>query len=277
MTKFRKKQKALYSIMKFFIIFGAVFLFVYIGVKPYVADFNTTLATVFAYFCDALVIIVMILVFMYYSKYGKIDSFLTSVENEINDYGYYISSRLESTAEEYIDIVKNDIKNSGYSINTDYSLGDFDVDFKAVKRKEFFYMVSIGDLDKNDVVAYIDSVINDIVVNNLKRKGNAVICFVTDKAQESAIELSKMITPVGKKGQLKVGVAIVEPTTKNTYFLGNVQSKCSKMIANFVMNCDLPIKETYIHKDKLPYQHKLAEKMEGFSLTDYNSGKFYIH
>lgn len=277
MTDFRKKQKTLYNIMKFCTIFGAVFLFVYIGAKPYIVELSTALATAFAYICDAVVILIMILVFLYYSKYGKVDSFLTSVENEINDNGYYISSREQSTLNEYVDAVKNDLSESGFSINTAYSLGDFDAEVKAVKRKEFFYIVSVNELDRNDVIAYIDSVINDITVKNLKRKGNAVICFVTDKAQDSAIELSKMITPVGKKGQLKVAVAIIEPESNNTYFLGTPQSKCQQMIANYVMNCDLPIKEKYIHKDKLPYQHKLAEKMEGFNLKDYSSGKFYIH
>lgn len=277
MTNFRKKQKVLYNLMKYSAIIGAVFLFVYIGAKPYVVQFSALLATVLTYVCDAIVVLIMILVFLYYSKYGKVDSFLTSAENEINDNGYYISSRTQSTCDEYINVVADDLKDSGYSINTEYSLGDFYVNVRAVKRKEYFYIVSIDDLDKNDVVAYIDSVINDITVKNLKRKGNAVICFVTDKAQDSAIMLSKMITPVGKKAQLKVAVAIIEPSSKNTYFLGTPQTKCQQMIANFVMNCDSPIKEKYIHKDKLPYQFELAEKMESFNMKDFNTGQFYIH
>ncbi|MDE6019383.1 MAG: hypothetical protein K2H01_00075, partial [Ruminococcus sp.] len=65
-------------------------------------------------------------------------------------------------------------------------------------------------------------------------------------------------------------------STGNVYFLGNVQTKCQQMIANFVMNCDLPIKEQYIHKDKLQFQYDLAEKMKDFNLKDFKNDNFFI-
>ena len=48
------------------------------------------------------------------------------------------------------------------------------------------------------------------------------------------------------------------------------------MIANYVMNCEIPIKDDFIVKDKLPYQARLEEKMKEFNLKDFNNGSFYI-
>ncbi|MCM1285634.1 MAG: hypothetical protein NC213_02450 [Acetobacter sp.] len=277
MNEIRKKQRKLYKIMKVVTIVGAIYLFVYIGIQPYVADASQLAARICGYISDAAVIAVLVLVFMYYSKYGKADNFLKSAENEINDNGYYFTARAENTAADFIEAVSDDLSSCGYSVSKKVALEDFEADVKAVKSKEFFYAVNIDNVDSNDVVAYIDCVINDIVVKNLKRKGNAVILFVTDKADESAIALSKMITPVGKKEQLKVAVAIAEPKSKNVYFLGNVQTKCQQIIVNFVMNCDIPLKDEFIHKDKLPFQYALAEKMKDFTLEDYKAGNFYLH
>ncbi len=119
--------------------------------------------------------------------------------------------------------------------------------------------------------------ITDITVNSLKRKGNAVLCLTTDKAEEDAISLSKMITPLGKKEQLKIALAICEPGTGKVYFLGNVQTKCQQMIANFVMNCDVPIKDKYICRDKLQFQLDLAERMKNLTLKDIKSDYFSVH
>lgn len=277
MKKTRLKQRKRFAVLKGLVIFSAVFIFVYIGVQPYVADFNSTLATVFSIICDVMVVAVLIAVFLYYSGYGKCDSFLNQVENEINDSGYYITARKENTIESYADAVTEDLKSNGYSVTTDLEINEFDFNVKAINGKSYFYTAAVDNVDKNDIVAYIDAVINDLTVQNLKRKGNAVICFITDSAEESAVALSKMITPIGKKEQLKIALAICETDTGRVYFLGNVQTKCQQMIANFAMNCDVPINNKYIGGEKLPFQYDLEEKMKSFTVKDYKNGNFYIH
>lgn len=263
--------------MKISSIFGAVFLFVYIGIQPYVAECSQLVATICSYACDIIVIAVLCLLFFYYSKYGKADGFLTSVENEINDAGYYISAREENSIEAYSSVILDDLSECGYSINKNIEIYDFEFYLKTNKGNEHFYIANVNNLDKNDVLAYLESVINDITINSLKRKGNVVLCIVTDNAKEDAISLSKMITPLGKKEKIKIAIAICETATGRVYFLGNVQTKCQQMIANFVMNCDVPIKDQYIGKEKLQFQFDIKEKMKNFNITDFKNGNFYVH
>ncbi len=277
MNEIRKKQKKLYKIMKALVIFGAAFIFIFIGLQPTIKAYNPLLATVLMYVCDAVVVAVLVLLFSYYSKYGKCDSIMTTIENEINDNGYYLTSRKERENNSYIDAVYQDLKNCGYSMNKDVEIADFDFSFKAMKKKEYFYCADVDGLDKNDVLAYLDTVITDVTVNSLKRKGNGVLCLITDKAEDDAISLSKMITPLGKKEQLKIAIAICELSTGRVYFLGNNETKCQQMIANFVMNCDVPIKEQYICRDKLPFQLDLAEKVKELTLKDIKSDYFSVH
>lgn len=277
MNEIRKKQKKLYKIMKALVIFGAAFIFIFIGLQPTIKAYNQLLATVLMYVCDAVVVAVLIFLFSYYSKYGKCDSIMTAIENEINDNGYYLTSRKERENNSYIDAVYHDLKNCGYSMNKDVEIADFEFSFKAMKKKEYFYCADVDGLDKNDVLAYLDTVITDITVNSLKRKGNGVLCLITDKAEDDAISLSKMITPLGKKEQLKIAIAICELSTGRVYFLGNTETKCQQMIANFVMNCDVPIKEQYICRDKLPFQLDLAEKVKELTLKDIKSDYFSVH
>lgn len=277
MREFRKKQKRLYNLMKAIIIVGAAAIFVYIGAKPYVEDVSNTAAMICNYVCDALVIIIMVVLFTYFSKYGKSDSFLTSIENELSDMGYYLTSRSEKETVSYTNAMLEDFKNCGYMLNSNVEINEFEFDFKAEKKKEFFYCISLDDVDRNDVLAYLDCVIYDITVKNLKRKGNAVLCFITDKAEDDAIALSKMITPLGKKEQIKIAVAICEVSSGRVYFLGNVKTKCQQLIANFVMNCDVPIKEQYIGKERLPFQDELEEKMKSFNIKDFKAGTFNAH
>lgn len=277
MREFRKKQKKLYAILKTLVIFSASYIFIYIGVKPFIEALGTVWATVFAYISDILAVSVISVLFVYYSKYGKSDSFLASVENELSDAGYYFTSREQKEEKEYSNAVYDDLKNCGYSMNKNIEINDLDFDFKAVKHREFFYCTCVEKLDRNDIIAYIDSVIFDITVKGLKRKGNAVICFLTDNAQDDAVALSKMITPLGKKEQLKIALAVCEPSSKRVYFLGNCKTKCQQMIANFVMNCDLPIKEQYISTEKLPFQDELEEKMKSFNINDFKNGRFSAH
>ena len=277
MKKTRLKQRKRFAVLKALIIFSAVFIFVYIGVQPYVKDYSSTLASAFSIICDVMVVVVLIAVFLYYSGYGKCDAFLNQVENEINDSGYYLTSRQENTLEGYANAVTEDLQNCGYSVNTDLEINEFDFNVKAVNGKNYFYSATVNNVDKNDVVAYIDAVINDLTVQNLKRKGNVVICFFTDKAEESAVALSKMITPIGKKEHIKIALAICEVNSGKVYFLGNNETKCQQMIANFVMNCDVPINSKYIGNEKLPFQYELEEKMKAFTVKDYKNGNFYIH
>lgn len=277
MNKVRLKQKRLFKIMKALVIIGAIFFFVYIGVKPYIESMNTTLGLILNYFADALVVIILIFLFMYYSKYGKCASYLSSIEDEINDYGYYLTSREEKNTDEYIKAMTDDLSCCGYSINTKYESNELTFDVKASKKKEFFYIVNVDDADRNDVLAYLDVVIQDITIKNLKKRGDAVICFITNKADDSAISLSKMITPIGKKEQLKIAIAICEPSSGNVYFLGNDDSKNKRMIANFVMNCEVPIKDKFIHKDKLQFQYDIENKMEEFTIKAFEKGEFTVH
>ncbi|MCH5320402.1 MAG: hypothetical protein J1E36_01470 [Eubacterium sp.] len=277
MREFRKKQKRLYALLKTSVIISAVFLLVYIGVQPYVAKLSDLAAVICNYICDFLVIGVLVLVFMYYSKYGKCDSFLSSVENEISDAGYYLTSRSEKERSEYISSMYDDLQCCKYSMSKNIEITEFDFEFKALKKKEFFYAASIDNVDRNDVLAYLDSVIYDITVQNIFRKGDAVLCIVTDKAQDDAIALSKMVTPLGKKEQLKIAIAICEISSGRVYFLGNVKTKCQQMIANFVMNCDLPIKEQYIGKERLPFQDELEDRMKSFNIKDFKAGNFTVH
>lgn len=277
MNEIRKKQKKLYKIMKALVIFGAAFIFIFIGLQPTIKAYNQLLATVLMYVCDAVVVAVLIFLFSYYSKYGKCDNIMTAIENEINDNGYYLTSRKERENNSYIDAVYHDLKNCGYSMNKDVEIADFEFSFKAMKKKEYFYCADVDGLDKNDVLAYLDTVITDVTVNSLKRKGNGVLCLITDMAEDDAISLSKMITPLGKKEQLKIAIAICELSTGRVYFLGNTETKCQQMIANFVMNCDVPIKEQYICRDKLPFQLDLAEKVKELTLKDIKSDYFSVH
>lgn len=263
--------------MKAITIIGAAAIFVYIGAKPYVEDVSNTAAMICNYVCDALVIIIMVVLFTYFSKYGKSDSFLTSIENELSDTGYYLTSRSEKETVSYTNAMLEDFKSCGYMLNSNIEINEFEFDFKAEKKKEFFYCISLDDVDRNDVLAYLDCVIYDITVKNLKRKGNAVLCFITDKAEDDAIALSKMITPLGKKEQIKIAVAICEVSSGRVYFLGNVKTKCQQLTANFVMNCDVPIKEQYIGKERLPFQDKLEEKMKSFNIKDFKAGTFNAH
>lgn len=277
MTEIRKKQKILYKIMKALIIFTASLLIVFIGAQPYVKAYDELLAICINYFCDACVVFSLIVIFVYYSKYGKCDYILSCAEDEINDAGCYLTSRDENSGISYIDQITQDLQNCGFSINTNVECIDFTFDARCFKRSEYFYIASIDSLDENDVKAYLDEAINDITAKSLKRKGDAVVCFITDIAYESAVKLSKMITPIGRKNQLKIAIAILEKDTGRVYFNGYKDTKCKKMIANYVMNCNIPIKDKYIIADKLPYQYELKNRLDKLTLKEIKSDNFYIH
>lgn len=277
MRELRKKQARLYKIMKGFLIAAAVVIVVYIGAEPYVAKASQTAAIVMNYVCDALVLGAMFVIFAYYNKYGKSDAFLTRVEHEIDDAGYYLTAREEKTTEQYVDAIFNDLKSCGFAMDKNIEIDDFEFDIRAYKKKEFFYAVQVEALNRDDVLAYSDVAVNDLTVQKLKRKGDCVICFVTDKADDSAIAISKVITPFGRKEQLKVSYAIAEVQTGRVYFLGNMATKLQQMTANYVMNCDVPIKNEYIGKERLPFQDELEERMKSFTIAEFRNGTFYTH
>ena len=277
MREFRKKQKILKTIMNILVIFTAIFFLVFIGIEPSVAKYSNTMFLVLSYFGDALIVVCLIILFFYYSRYGKSDKFLENIEYELSDCGYYLTSRIENNKTDYSNAVVNDLKEHGYSVNTNIEVNEFEFDYICSKSKELFYIVNIDEVDNNDILAYLDSVIYDVTAVNVKRKANAVLLFVCNNSDDSAIKLSKMITPLGKKETIKIAIAIAEIDTKRVYFLGNKVSKTQQMIANYVMNCDLPIKDEYKSNDKLPFQAELEEHMKSFNIKDYKDGTFFAH
>ena len=278
MQKLRQKQKRLKKIMKGFVIATAVLLFIYIGVQPTLAELSTSAALLaFNYFCDILVIVSLALVLVYYSKYSKAEMFFNDVEGEISDCGYYYTARQEKDISSYYEAVCNDLNNSGFNLEYNLELTELEFDARALKAKEFIYIVNIEKLDKNDVIAYLDSAVYDVTAVNLKRKGNCVVLFLCDEASEGAISLSKAVTSMGRKNQLKFTIAIAEVKTSKVYFAGLNPTKCQQMIANYVLNCALPIKEQYKGKEKLSFQYELEEKMKSFNLKDFKDGTFSVH
>lgn len=277
MRKFRKKQKKFYKLMKALIVFSVVFILVYIGAQPYVAAFSNIAAVACSYFCQLLIVANLCVIFSYYNRYSKCDKFLEAVEYEIADYGYYFTARKESTEMDFIHAMQNDIAGNGFVLNSDIEIDEFDFSFSAMTKKDFIYAANIESLSRSDILAYIDAVIHDITIRNLRRKGNAVICFVTDKAEEEAIAISKMITPLGKKEQIKIALAIVQPSDKKCYFLGNTQTKCQQLIANYVLKSDIPIPDKLKGERHLPFQDKLEKHMEDFDIKSFKNGTFYAH
>lgn len=263
--------------MNIVVVFTAIYFLVLIGIEPAVAKYSNALYMVLSYISDILVVVCLGVLFLYFSKYGKSDKFLEAVEYELSDVGYYLTAREENNQNDYYKAVVSDIRSNGFSVDEKISINDFDFDAVARKGKDVIYIVNIDDLDKNDVVAYIDSVTYDITAINVKRKANAVIMFVTNKADDGAISLSKMITPLGKKETIKIANAIIETDTRRVYFLGNKISKHQQIIANFAMNCDVPIKDKYKSSEQLPFQAELEEHMKEFNIKDFKNGNFFAH
>ncbi len=278
MREFRKKQKKFKKIMNTVVIITAVFIFIFYGIEPSLAKWIGSEATMAVmYVMYGFVIVSLSMLFQYSSKYAKSDKFLEGVEYELSDAGYYLTSRAENNIDDYSKAVINDLSADGYSAKYNEVVNDFEFDAVCCKGREMFYIVKAAEVDKNDVIAYLDSAIYDITAINVRRKGNGVLLFICDNADEGAVSLSKMITPLGKKEQIKIAVAIAELSTGRVYFLGNRVSKCQQMIANFVMNCNVPINEKYISKEKLPFQAELEEHMKEFNIKDYKNGTFFAH
>lgn len=277
MREFRRKQKRLFKLMKALIIFTVIYILVYIGIEPAVQNYSAGLAAALNYVSQILIILNLPVVFIYYSRYGKCDSFLERTEYEISDFAYYFVSYNKMTESEYVSVLTDNLKNEGFSISQNVESDELDFNIIASKKKEYFYVCSVDSASKDDVLAYLDAVINDITVHKLKRAGNAVLCIVTDNAEDSSVALSKMITPIGKKEQLKIAMAIIEPETRKCYFLGNMETKCQQMILNYIMKSPYPIPEDLKGEKHMSFQDDIEEKMKSFNIRDFKDGTFYSH
>lgn len=277
MKEIRKKQKRLYTAMKIIVAVTLVYIVVYIGIQPYTAEWGSTVSVILSYLSDGLIVVSLAVALIYYSRYGKTNAFLTRIEHEINDCGYYMINADSSNQEACLNSLFDKLKNDGYAIESNVDDDGLEFTYVALKRKEFFYVCDIDDLSKDDVLAYLDSTVNDLTVRRLKRAGNCVIVFITDKAQDGAIALSKMICTFGKKDQLKIAIAIAEPETRKCYFLGNMQTKTQAMTAEYIMNTRVPIPDELKHKEVLEFQKELEKHMEEFTIKSYLDGTFYAH
>ena len=266
MREFRKKQKRFKIVTNLLVILTAVYILLYIGIQPYLSDSFALWANIGA---NLMVIISLAMLFLYISKYSKAEKYIESVEFILSDAGCYLTSREENTAVEYCKAVTSDLKDNGSKLSYGVNCSDFVFEARGMKHKEFFYIASFESVNSNDIIAYTDSAIYDITAGNLKRKGNGVVLFLCEKAEESAIALSKDITETGRKGQIKIACAICELSTSKVYFLGNRVTKCQQMIANYVMNCELPIKDKYKVEEKLPFQLQLEEEMKDFDINSF--------
>lgn len=274
MREFRKKQKLFNKIFKLLVIATVVFLVVFIGIEPILSK---NIVVVFNYISDAMIVLCLVLLFIYSSKFGKSDKFLESIENELSDTGYYFYARIDNSIDGYKNSVRDSLIANGFSYEENLEIDELEFTFRAMKKNEFIYAVTDETIDKNDLIAYIQSAIYDVTSVNIKRKGNGVMLYICDKATDDAIALSKMITPLGKKEQLKFANAIIELSTGRCYFLGNVSTKCQQMIANFAMGCRIPLEEQYIGKERLAFQDELEEHMKSFNIKDFKNNKFYAH
>lgn len=273
----RVKQKRLYTLMKYFVIIGVLFIVFYIGAKPTIDELNSTASVICSYLCDIIVIANLVLVFAYYTKYGKCDVVLNNIADEIADCGYYRINSEVSDTENYLAAVKETLNGALYSVSTDYETDEFDFSFYADKRSEFVYCIFVSELDRNDVIAYLDTVVSDITYHSLKRKGNGVILFVTDKADKSALSLSKLIVSLGRKSQIRLSVAVAEPDNGKIFYLGNQKTKCQQMIANYMQFTDLPVPDNLKSADKLEFQLTLKEKLKTATVSELTADAINIH
>ena len=148
---------------------------------------------------------------------------------------------------------------------------------KQASVRTTIYILKEDEVDKNDLIAYQESAIYDLTSINLKRKADVVMLYICDHADDGAVSLSKMITPLGRKEQIKIANAVVEVSSSRCYFLGNKATKCQQLIANYVMNVEVPIKDEFKGKEQLPFQAELEEHMKEFNIKDFKAGTFYAH
>ena len=277
MREFRLKQKKLKKLMNTLFIITGIYFFVYIGLQPIIAEnLGSGAAIAAAYIGYALILVSLSVLFFYTSKYSKSDKLLEAIEYELKDAGAYFTAREQRDVKSYYDAVLSDLKSNGFAVSNNVEIDGFEFNAKAVKGKEAFYIVCVENLDKNDVIAYLQSAVYDVTAVNVRRRGTNVVLFITDTADDSAYAYSKEITPIDKKEKLIFANAIVETDSGKCYFLGNKPAKHQQMIANYVMGCEVPVDKKYVAEQRLPYQQQLEERMKDFNLKDFNKGSFYI-
>ena len=261
-----KKIKNISVCSVFFIIF------IYIGIQPFVESLAFVRYAVYL-----LVIIGIAFVFFYESKFSAAERFIEETQLQIDDAGYYLTSRDESGIEDFSKALIEDLNSCGFKIDENSDSNGLSFDFTAVKGIEYIYCVKLEKGDRNDVIAYCEEAKNDLLSNKFKRKGECVVFFICDDADESAVALSKSFTRVfvSRYNVIIISPVIIEPGSKKVYFLGNRISRTQKLVSEFAMNCELPIKDKYICFEKLKFQKELEEKMKDFNLADFKSGKFY--
>ena len=113
--------------------------------------------------------------FVYTSKYSKSDKFLETIEYELQDAGCYLISRTEKDMDSYYKAVLNDLKYNGYKVSENIEIDGFEFNARAIKGKEMFYIVCTENVDKNDMIAYLQSAIYDVTAVNIRRRGTGVV------------------------------------------------------------------------------------------------------
>ncbi|MBQ7740344.1 MAG: hypothetical protein IJT65_03820 [Eubacterium sp.] len=273
MHNFRKKQKRVKIILNSVLIITAVYILAFIGAEPYIQK-SLGSSLVFNYIAQLMIVVSLVFLFIYYSRFSKADKYIENAEYIVSDCGYYLTSRPEKNISEYYKAVFDDLKSCGFHGEEKVEVNELEFDFAGFKAKEGFYITVISEVDRNDIIAYIDSAIYDATALKLKRKGDCVVLFICDKADDEAIALSKNYAALGRKEQLKFAAAICEVSSKRVYFLGNKPSVCEKLITNYVMNCELPLKEEYKGKEKLEFQIELEKKLSDFNIKSFKEGKY---
>ena len=269
MEKFRKRQRRFKALRNACVIVTAAAFLLYITFEPTLTK-TLQKPSLFQLLLFAMVAVTLALLFLYEAKFGKAERYADDMQLKIDDAGYYLSAREEETSEAYFEAMVADLTENGFRLQKDVSYDGLTFDAVAVYHSEMVYIVKTDSADKNDVIAYTDAAVNDITSRLLKRKGNAIVVLLCELAEDSAIAVSKTYTQLysGRRATLSVYPVIAEIPSKRVYCLGNKISPAQKLITAYVMNCELPVKEQYICRDKLPFQLELEEKMRHF---DYKS------
>ncbi len=277
MREFRRKQRIFKLARNIAVIATALLLLVLIGFESSLYNGGMqTLALALHYIGEGMVVVSLVLVMLYSSKYAKSDTFLTNVEYELSDCGYYLSQRKSASVEDAYIALRDSLISRAYSLAENTEINELEFALNAAKRNEIVYAVTEHEVDKNDVIAYLDSVVYDLTAIKMRRSGNAVLVFVCDTASEDAVALSKSITAMGRKENLHIALAIDEISSGRVYFLGNNPTKCQQMIAEYVMGCEVPIPDS-LKGERLPFQDELEEHMKQFNIAEYRKGNFFSH
>ena len=276
MNNFKRKQKLFKRLRNTCAITLAVVIFVYMGIEPYLIKKRLPV-NIFQLILFALVIAVLSIVFIYESKYSKAGKYLDDVELQINDCGYYLTAREERSVDEFSASVLQSVKHAGFKTNENAEIDSMKFDFTAFKSQEFIYAIKCENTDRNDVIAYLDLARQDITGVKLKRKGECIVVFISSGVDESAISLSKSAVTVvtSRYNALVFSPVIVDVKCGKVYFLGNKISRTQKLVAKHILNCELPVKEQYLGKEKLSFQYELEKRMKEFNVTDYKNGKYF--